>query len=145
MPSAVYPNIFKISKTRPIHKKGSHRDFFSYRQASMLFGNVIWNCVQNLSNVFGNVIWNHVQNLCRTSNFLAKNQFSLRKNRNAELATYSRLDKLPPALEEKSYAIRFFLDSSACFDTLSHSIQNDKLEKYCNHVGCVFGLSKLLN
>ena len=40
------------------------------------------------------------------------------------------MDTLPPALEEKKYAICIYLDCSACFITLSRSIIYDKLDRY---------------
>ena len=108
--SGVYPNVFENVKIAPIYKKGSLHNISNYRPVSVL---------SKFSKVFENLIYNRIQSFCQTSNFLAKNQFSFRKNRKTELAALSLMDKLLPAFGEKNYVICVILDYSACFDTLS--------------------------
>ena len=119
--SGVYSSIFKFIQITPIYKKGSLHYISNYKPVSVL---------KDLYKGFENIIYNRLQNFCQTSNFLAKNQFGFRKNRNTELAALSLLDKLLPALKEENFTICVSLDYSVCFDILSRSKLFDKLERY---------------
>ena len=47
-----------------------------------------------------------------------------------DLATLKLVERVLPALRDKKYALWFFLEFSACFDTLSRDILYDKLYRY---------------
>ena len=61
---------------------------------------------------------------------LSENQYGFRKNRSTELAIFSLIDRILPAIENKIYAVCVFLDYSTCFDTLSRDILISKLYRY---------------
>ena len=57
-------------------------------------------------------------------------QYGFGSGRNTELACLSLIDRILPAIVNKTYAICIFLDFSACFDTISRPILADKLIRY---------------
>ena len=67
--------------------------------------------LSNLSKVFENLIYKDFQSFCPTSNFLAKNQFGFRKNRNKVLSASTLMDKLPPALKRKGMLYVFLCNT----------------------------------
>ena len=118
---SVYPDLLKISKVIPVHKKGPLNDITKYRPISIQ---------PNLGKIFDDMIFNRIQSFFTKFNLLFDNQFGFRKNRNTELATLELLDKVLPVISQKSYAICVFLDYKACFDTLSRELLYKKLERY---------------
>ena len=115
-----YVSYYQDGQITLIHKKGSLHNILSCRPVSLF---------SNLNKVFENIIYNRSQSCCRTSNFIAKNQFGFRKNLNTELAALTFTDELLHVLEYKKMCYLFLLDYSACFDTLSRSILYDTLSR----------------
>ena len=76
------------------------------------------------------LITNRVKSVFDQYELLSPNQYGFRKNKNTELAGITLVNRLLPALENKSYAICVFLDFTACFDTLDRNILFSKLYKY---------------
>ena len=71
-----------------------------------------------------------MSNFFVSQGLLSENQYGFRKNRSTELAIFSLIDRILPAIENKIYAVCVFLDYSACFDTLSRDILISKLYRY---------------
>ena len=116
-----YPDCLKVAQVTPIHKKNSRENICNYRPISVQ---------SNLSKIFDNMFYNRIQSFFQTSSLLLENQYGFRKKKNTELATLDLVNKILPAIENKSYAICVFLDYKACFDTISRSILYRKLERY---------------
>ena len=118
---STYPDNLKTAKVTPIHKKSSRNSIVNYRPISV-------QC--NLGKIFENMFYSRIQYFFHKFSPLSNQQFGFRQNRNTELATLELLDKVLPAIENKSYAICVFLDYKACFDTISRPILFEKLERY---------------
>ena len=116
-----FPSLFRVAKVIPVHKKGPETDIKNYRPISIL-------C--NLSKIFESLLYDRLRNHFTANNLLSENQFGFRARRNTEMACFSLVDRVLPALQKKSYAIIIFLDFKACFDTLSREILFEKLDLY---------------
>ena len=115
--SGVYANIFIYAQITPIHKEGLPQNPFNFIPASGL---------RNLRKIFENFFYNRLQNFCLTAFLLV-----LRKgNCITVMVALSFSYDFQPALEERKYATCVFYDYSACFDNLSCSILNEKLQTY---------------
>ena len=116
-----FPSIFKVAKVTPIFKKGAAHLISNYRQISVL---------SNFSKIFESLLFTRIQNYFEKINVLSPNQFGFRAGRNTELAACELIHRVLPALSDKLFAICFFLDYSACFDTVSRDLLLGKLFKY---------------
>ena len=83
-----------------------------------------------ISKMFESLICTRLRDYFNSKGLLSPNQFGFRKNRNTELAIFSLMDKVMPAMEKGSYAIVVFLDFTSCFDTISRDILLKKLSRY---------------
>ena len=119
--TSIYPDGLKIAKVTPVFKKGKNNDISNYRPVSVL-------C--NLGKIFDSLLYNRLSNFFMSQGLLSENQYGFRKNRSTELAIFSLIDRILPAIENKIYAVCVFLDYSACFDTLSRDILISKLYRY---------------
>ena len=118
---STYPDILKISKITPLHKKNAKTELKNYRPISVL-------C--NLSKIFDSLLHSRIRCFFEEQGLLSGNQFGFRKDRSTELAACQLIDKITPAFQKGSYCICVFLDYSACFDTISRNILFSKLDKY---------------
>ena len=116
-----FPNLLKVSKIQPVHKKGSKSVIENYRPISIL---------TNLSKIFETLIQKRLESFFRSSDLLSENQFGFREGRNTEMAALKLIEKLMPALSYKKFGICVFIDFKACFDTVSRELLFDKLYRY---------------
>ena len=117
----LFPDLLKISKITPVHKKGSKSLIENYRPISIL---------SNLSKIFESIICSRLQNYFSTENLLSERQYGFRAGKNTELAVFNLLFKVLPAIESKKFALCLFLDYSACFDTIDRNLLIQKLQRY---------------
>ena len=118
---SVFPDVFKVAKITPIHKKGPRNLVSNFRPISVL---------TNFSKIFESLLYNRLQSFFQANEILSRNQFGYRKNLSTELAVFDLLFKVLPAIADKKYCLCIFLDYSACFDTLSREILFKKLYRY---------------
>ena len=116
-----YPDILKIAKVTPIHKKNSKSSIKNYRPISVL---------SNISKIFENLLFNRLESFFNRAAQLSKKQFGFRKNKNTEQAVIELVNRALPAIENKMFASCVFLDYKACFDTICRSILYEKLARY---------------
>ena len=115
------PNNLKIAKVIQVHNKSSRNNVANYNPISV-------QC--NLGIIFENMFYSRIHSFFHKFSPLSNKQFCFRQNRNIELATLELLDKVLPAIENKSYGTCVFLDYKPCFDTISIPILFEKLERY---------------
>ena len=116
-----FPDVFKISRITPVHKKGPRNIVENYRPVCVL---------PNISKLFDHLIHTRINNFFICNDFLSDNQYGFRKNKNTELAILELINKIIPSIESKSFCICIFLDYRACFDTISREMLVRKLERY---------------
>ena len=117
----IYPNVLKLAKITPVYKKKERNLISNYRPVAVL---------TNLCKVFESIIFDRLSSFFQKKEILSQNQYGFRKHRSTELAVFTLLDRLLPALDDKLYSICVFLDFTACFDTISRSLLFKKLERY---------------
>ena len=118
---SVFPDVFKLAKITPIHKKRPRNLVSNFRPIIVL---------TNFSNIFESLLYNRLQENFQTNSLLSKNQFGYRRNLSTEIAIFDLLFRVLPVIADKKYCLCIFLDYSACFDTLSREILLNKLHRY---------------
>ena len=117
----VYPELFKLARVSPIYKKGSKSDVSNHRPISIL-------C--NLSKIFEKLYHSRLKYFFSSESLLSENQYGFRPGKNTEIAGIKLINRVLPALKNKSFAICVFLDFSACFDTLDRDLLFKKMYRY---------------
>ena len=79
--------------------------------------------------MFEALIYNRLKSFFASQNLLLENQFGFRSGRSTEQAALTLVDRVIPAMANKSYALCVLLDVSSCFDTVSHDLLFGKLQR----------------
>ena len=116
-----FPENLKHAFVTPVFKKGSPYIISNYRPISI---------VSNISKIFESLIYKRLSKFFSSQGLLSEYQFGFRRERNTELAIFTLVDRVIPAIQLKEYAICVFLDFSACFDTLCRDTLIAKLYRY---------------
>ena len=119
--NGICPNVFKIAKVIPIHKKDDQKNVTNYRPISLL---------PSISKVLEKIMYKRLNSFLLVNNILNSSQFGFRKNFSTELAIIQLLDKIIDSLSRKEHIIAIFMDLSKAFDTIDHNILLYKLKNY---------------
>ena len=117
--AGVHPDLLKIAKTIPIHKKGSRLTVSNYRPISLL---------SNVNKIFEKIIFNRVYNFLEDHDCIYKHQYGFRKKHSTNHALISITEQIRDALDNNKTAVGVFVDFQKAFDTVNHSILIKKLE-----------------
>ena len=117
----VFPGNLKHASITPVFKRGSPYSIQNYRPISI---------VSNISKIFESIMHKRLSKFFASQGLLSEYQFGFRKERNTEMAIFTLVDRVIPAIRFKQYAICVFLDFSACFDTLCRDTLITKLYRY---------------
>lgn len=118
--SGQVPSYFKTAIIKPIFKNGDHSKMSNYRPISL---------VSALAKIFEKII------KARLCNYLAKHQiihnmqFGFRENKSTQDAITALTSKIYNAMDHSKPAICVFVDLAKAFDTVSHKLLLEKLEK----------------
>ena len=116
-----HPNLFKLSKTIAIYKKGSKLLTSNYRPISLL---------SNLNKVLEKLVFNRLYNFLEESQCIYSLQFGFRKKHSTNHALVEITETIRKALDEKKFACGVFVDFQKAFDTVNHDILVSKLDHY---------------
>ena len=94
-----FPTCYKTAKINPIYKKGSKTEIHNHRPIAVL---------SNFSKVFEALIHERLKSFLKTNALLSDNQYGFRSERNTELAAMKLVERILPALSNKSYGIAVF-------------------------------------
>ena len=116
-----FPEILKIARIVPVHKKDDETIIANYRPISVL---------PAISKVFEKAMQlqlsEHFESLC----LIFPGQYGFREKHNTEFAVMENIDRVVDCLEKQETPLNIFLDLSKAFDTLDHSILLRKIFHY---------------
>ena len=110
-----FPDLMKYADVVPLHKSKEHYLTTNYRPISLLI---------TISKLLENVMYT------RTYNYNYAGQYGFRKQHSCENAICELASEIIKNQEQKRPTVGIFLDLSKAFNTLSHNIVVQKLNKY---------------
>ena len=115
------PDKMKVSKIKPLFKKGEVTLLNSYRPISLL------PCV---SKIFEMVLFNQLYEYFDRNDLLTQHQYGFCKNHSTEFAAMELIDRVAIFLELGKIPFNLYIDLSRAFDVLNHDILLSKLKFY---------------
>ena len=116
--SGHFPSELKLSKVKPLFKKGDPSEFSNYRPISLL---------SSLPKIFEYAIFHQLFDYLSENNLLAIEQFGFRTSHSTELAAIQLVDHITKQMDIGKVPANVYIDPSKAFDTLDHSILLHKL------------------
>ena len=116
-----FPDILKIAKITPIHKKECKLNFQNYRPISLL---------SVLSKIFEKTIYTRIYSYLVKNNLIFDKQFGFHSNYSTNHALISITERIKDLVDSGKYVCGVFLDHEKAFDTVNHIILCDKLKYY---------------
>ncbi|XP_039278721.1 uncharacterized protein LOC120350221 [Nilaparvata lugens] len=119
--SGSFPACFKVSKLKPIFKKGSRKEVDKYRPIANL---------TSLSKVWERAIYDPLLAHFLNNNLLSECQYGFRAGMSTVDALESFISDIYSSLDQGVRVLGFFVDMKKAFDSLNHSILLRKLHYY---------------
>ena len=116
-----FPDAMKQADVVPLYKNGTRQILSNFRPISLL---------PAISKLLGKVMYDRIYNFLCHFDLLYKSQYSFRKKHSCEHAVTELLGEICKGLENNKHTISLFIDLSKAFDTISHDIFIQKLERY---------------
>ena len=116
-----YPDILKIARVLPIHKKGESTDMNNYRPISIL---------THLNKIYETIICNQMKSFLNKHNILYTYQYGFREKHSTDHALIEIVDGIKLAIDDSKQAGGIFVDLKKAFDTVNHKILLTKLEQF---------------
>ena len=119
--TGTFPEMWKVAKVTPLHKKEDKTLAKNYRPVSLL-------CVSGM--VCERIIAIQVEKHFEDNNFFGDFQFGFRKKKSTVSELLTLFDRLMEAKEKKQEVALVLYDLSAAFDTVAPDILLEKLKLY---------------
>ena len=117
----VFPEILKIAKVTPLHKKECKLNFQNYRPISLL---------SVLSKNFEKTIYSRVYSYLVKNDLIFEKQFGFRNKYSTSHALISITERIKSLVDSGNYVCGVFVDLEKAFDTVNHNILCEKLNFY---------------
>jgi hypothetical protein len=117
----VYPQMMKEAKINALFNKGDKSDKNYYRPISIL---------PAFSKVIGKIFSLRLISFFEQHSLIYKHQHGFVKNRGTATALFELVSEMCDALESGQKCMGIFYDFSKAFDSISHKISFQKLERY---------------
>ena len=118
---AIFPDILKISKVSPLHKKECKLDFRNYRPISLL---------SVFSKIFEKTVYTRIYTYLVKNNLVFEKQYGFRSNYSTNHALISITERIKDFVDSGNYVCGIFIDLEKAFDTVNHEILCEKLNFY---------------
>ena len=119
--SGIFPSQWKTAKVIPLLKSGDSLNPKNYRPVAML---------PILSKVLEKVVFCQVSEYMEENGLMHPNHHGFRRNHSTATCLIQLYDRWVAALEEKKFTGVCYLDLSAAFDVVNHSLLVEKLSLY---------------
>ena len=129
--AGIFPDILKLAKVTPLHKKESKLDFLNYRPISLL---------SVFSKIYEKLIYTRIYSYLVKNNLIYEKQFGFRSNYSTNHAILSITEHIRGLLDTGHYVSGIFVDLEKAFDTVNHKLLCEKL----NHYGLRGNVNKLI-
>jgi len=118
---SIFPDLLKMAKITPLHKKDSKLNHLNYRPISLLSA---------LSKIFEKVLYVRMYNFITNNNLFYGRQYGFRHKHSTNHALISLTENIKSHLDKKNIVCGIFIDLEKAFDTVNHAILSDKLYQY---------------
>ena len=119
--TGIFPEILKVAKVIPIHKKGDKTKIENYRPISLL---------PSISKIFEKVVHKQLYDYFDENKLFNDHQYGFRRQHSTEHAILELVDRILIQMDKGNSPIAIFLDLSAAFNSLDHNILLQKLKFY---------------
>lgn len=117
----IFPDILKVAKIIPLHKKGDKTSIDNYRPIALL---------SSISKILERVIFKRIVAFSLQHNILCDEQHGFRGGRSTTTAMLSFLNNLYDSLDKNNKCFGLFMDLSKAFDLVEHALLIEKLSNY---------------
>ena len=121
MNEGIFPDAMKLTDTVPLYKSKERYIKDNYRAISLLI---------TLSKILEKLIHKRVYNHFEENNLIYNSQYGFRLKHSCENAVGELLSVILKGQENNKSTVAVFLELSKAFDTLSHPVLLQKLERY---------------
>ena len=118
MSSGIVPDVFKRTRTIPIHKSKSKTDINNYRPISL---------VSSFSKLLERIVKSRLMSFLVSSNFFYTHQYGFLPKSGTANAVFDTVVKIQEAIDCGKRAAVTFIDLRKAFDTVDHDILIEKL------------------
>jgi hypothetical protein len=118
--TGIFPEALKASRIVPIYKSGPPTSCDNYRPIAL---------VSPISKIIKKIVSIKLTNHLELNKLIYEHQYGFLRNKSTEHNLLHVINNISTALNENKYCIGIFLDLKKAFDTCSHRILLDKLNK----------------
>ena len=119
--TGIFPDVLKIAKVTPIHKKDSQMNYLNYRPISLLSA---------ISKIYEKCIYTRIFDYLTKNNLISTKQFGFRSKFSTIHALISITERIKQLMDSGHYVCGVFIDLEKAFDTVNHNILCEKLKYY---------------
>ena len=119
--TGVFPDLLKVAKVTPLHKKESKLSLLNYRPISLL---------SVFSKIYEKCIYTRVYSYLVENDMLYSKQFGFRSSHSTNHAVLSLTEHIKALLDSGEYVCGVFVDLEKAFDTVHHDILCEKIKAY---------------
>ena len=119
--NSVFPDLLKVARVKPLHKKGDPTNCSNYRPISILSA---------ISKILEKILAAQINEFFEENQIFTDSQFGFRKCRNTTGAINRLMEDLYINFNSSKITQGIFLDFSKAFDTIDHDILIQKLTFY---------------
>ena len=117
----IFPDMNKIAKVIPIHKKGLTTDINNYRPISLL---------STFSKIMEKIVASRLKSFLELHAIISPTQFGFQAGHSTVHSLISITETINKSIEQNKFGCGIFIDLKKAFDTVNHKVLLQKLEHY---------------